>query len=312
MKLNNSAFLEESLKKWKDLFIKEKKALNASKNTIKQYNRALNEFIEFAYLERANNDENLKIEDIKRYFIIAFVEYLKERNLSFKTIKTYLDIVYMFLLFISYYNNDGVDLLYRHKKVMIKLPQHEIIVFNDEEMKKFGNYFSKILDEVKIYSKYKNILALYLLSITGARFNEIATLQFKDIELENSVYKIKLKGKGNKERYVYITKSKFQPYLDKLIRLYLKEEFDYLFLSRKNQPLAYTTLREFFKRVCQKLLIPQHKRNLHNFRHTYATNLLKKGINLKVVSEILGHSDVSITAKYYAKVDEEEKKKAMI
>ncbi len=312
MKLNNSTFLEESLKKWKSLFIKEKKALNASKNTIKQYNRALEEFIEFAYLERVNNDESLKVENIKRYFIIAFVEYLKEKNLSLKTIKTYLDIVYMFLLFISYYNDDGVDLLYRHKKVTIKLPQHEIIVFNEDEMNKFEIYFSKSFQSSKSYFKYKNILALYLLSITGARFNEIATLQFKDIELENDIYKIKLKGKGNKERYVYIRKNKFQPYLSKLLSLYPKEKLDYLFLSKDNQSLPYNTLRDFFKRACQNLLIPQHKRNLHNFRHTYATNLLKKGVNLKVVSEILGHSDVTITAKYYAKVDEEEKKKAMI
>ena len=232
MILNNSSFLDESLKKWKNLFMKEKKALGVSKNTIKQYNKILDEFIEFAYLERVE-DESLKVQDIKRYFIIAFVEYLKERNLSPKSIKAYLDVVYMFLLFMSYYNDDGIDLLYKHKKVSIKLPKNEIIVFNDSELKKFDNYFSKHLNEIKNYSIYKNILALYLLRHTGTRFNEIAALSFKDIELMEEEFKIKLMGKGNKERYVYITKENFSKYYKKLIDLFPKENpHHFLFRDR--------------------------------------------------------------------------------
>jgi site-specific recombinase XerD len=310
MKLNVSDKIEESLDAWINKFLTERKTLGASKNTIKVYERALSDLREFAYLERINENENLKMEDIKRYFVIAFVNFLKERNLSDKTIKTYLDILYSFLLYVSFYNSDGIDLLYKNKKVTIKLKQKEIIVFSDNEYEKIKNELIKNLEKTNKYSKYKNYLAVYLLMQTGARFDEIANLKFDDIFDDDDFYKLKITGKGEKERYVYIEKRNFRKYLDKLITLHPQIEKKYLFIG-KNKNLPYTTLHGFFQRFTKKLNIPEQKRHLHILRHTLATRLLKNGVDLKTVSEILGHHDLSVTARYYAKVDEEQKKKAL-
>ena len=51
--------------------------------------------------------------------------------------------------------------------------------------------------------------------------------------------------------------------------------------------------------------------SLHTLRHTFSTNLFKNGVDIKVISELLGHSDISITYNIYTHVIKEQKKKAV-
>jgi integrase len=50
---------------------------------------------------------------------------------------------------------------------------------------------------------------------------------------------------------------------------------------------------------------------MHTYRHTFGTNLYRKGVPLKTASDLLGHSDISTTAKYYIGTRDEEKRKAI-
>ena len=79
-----------------------------------------------------------------------------------------------------------------------------------------------------------------------------------------------------------------------------KEGFmqDYYFLSRSGAKLHTTNVGQVVKRACKDLDIPMHKAYPHNFRHTFAVNMLKNTKDVYLVSKLLGHCNVSITEEY--------------
>ena len=98
-----------------------------------------------------------------------------------------------------------------------------------------------------------------------------------------------------------------------------KEAFDYFKDFNYNNPYVMAnsdqsviTYRNLF-RVMSNIL--KHNNinhgSLHTLRHTFATRLFKNGVDIKVISELLGHSDVSITYNIYTHVIQEQKKKAI-
>lgn len=147
------------------------------------------------------------------------------------------------------------------------------------------------------------------------RAQECLDLEEKNIEIAKTenhqeYIKIKIKGKGNKERYVYLDEV-FINYLNKLKKLKpIKSK--YLFSKRNKEPMKYINIFNFNKRLLKKLHINTDKAGLHIYRHTLASNLVEQNINLETIKEILGHSNIAITSKYYAKASEKAKREAML
>lgn len=134
---------------------------------------------------------------------------------------------------------------------------------------------------------------------TGCRVSEVIGIKITDIK-NNS---IKVVGKGNKERLVFVN-DKAMMYL----RIYLnsrRDNSDILFTServnRKTgqfKPIGARAIEDIFKSIgkgCGLHLYP------HIFRHTFATMMIKNGASLRVIQEMLGHSDPK-TTNVYAKV----------
>lgn len=166
------------------------------------------------------------------------------------------------------------------------------------------------LDNIPSESEVKEILerlktqnySLYLitkfLTITGCRISEALNIRYpQDIEIQKDKVKIRIIGKGQKERYVFLSVEDFKEiethfHKDDWIKvepfLFVNQngkKFDRCFVSRR---LIQISKRYIGKRI-----------SAHKLRHFFATSTLKETKDLSAVSRYLGHSNIQTTAQYY-------------
>ena len=136
-----------------------------------------------------------------------------------------------------------------------------------------------------------------MLYSTGVRVSELVGIKINDIDLDNR--RIKILGKGNKERMVY-----FGKVCEKLLNEYLSDSRpklvknnDYLFINKNGSNLSSRGVRLIINNIVKTSAL---KLNVspHTLRHTFATHLLNNGAELKVVQELLGHENISTTGIY--------------
>ena len=133
-----------------------------------------------------------------------------------------------------------------------------------------------------------------LLFGTGIRLGEACNLRIQDI----GPGIIKVRGKGQKVREVYLPEDasdSIQEYLKVRVRPVSREDQDYLFTSRAGNRLTYDFFRKITADVGMAAGIRFHP---HMARHTYATMLLRRGVSVVHVSQLLGHEDLSSTSVY--------------
>lgn len=145
---------------------------------------------------------------------------------------------------------------------------------------------------------------LELLIASGARISELARLCLNDFNRSHQV--LRLLGKGSKERIVPLYNKAFDS-LDIYVRqarLTLLEkahcsqsDTNRLFISDRGRPMDAAALRRRFDMLVRKAGLPAGI-TPHTMRHTYATELLEGGADLRSVQELLGHSSLSTTQIY--------------
>jgi len=288
MKLEKFDTLDKNLEYWQKLYLEDKKAKNYSKYTLIGYKQVLKIFREFC-----KADEELSFEDMNRYFFNSFISFLKDKNLSDKSIEFYINVVKNFFNFIS--EESETDVVKYLKKIHIKVKQKEAKHYTKDEIYKIETYLKDLILNTKVYSKVRNAVAILFLIYTGIRAGELLNIKKENIILDIDHFKIKILGKGNKERIIYIKKELIEKEYQKLLNLGF-EKFD----------IQYISLFQYNERLCKKLNIP-HK-GLHSYRHSLAIKAVENDVNLETIKEWLGHSSIMITSKYYAKANEKAKK----
>ena len=148
---------------------------------------------------------------------------------------------------------------------------------------------------------------LDLLISTGIRIGEAASITLDDII--HSERTILIHGKGRKQRLIYISSPVTWERLNLLIKHRKKANGHYLFTNSKGQPLSIYGIESIYKKYAEKAKI-NTKSTPHYLRHTFATNLLANGADLRSVQEILGHSSVS-TTQIYTEVTTNRKKQVL-
>lgn len=142
---------------------------------------------------------------------------------------------------------------------------------------------------------------LETLYATGIRVSELINLKFTDLHEELKL--VKVFGKGSKERLIPISKvalSWIDSYKEKVrdpLILKVGKNTDFIFLNSRGSSLTRQAVWQIIKHYC-KLAGIQKNVTPHTLRHTFATHLLENGADLRVVQEILGHSDISTTQIY--------------
>jgi integrase/recombinase XerD len=141
--------------------------------------------------------------------------------------------------------------------------------------------------------------ALELMYATGMRVSEMVELLTGTLNLD--VGFIKCKGKGDKERMVPIgseSRNAISRYMEKVRPSLLKGRNDsHLFLTRLGKKISRQSFWKMMKKYAKTAKI-RKEITPHTLRHSFATHLLERGADLRVVQEMLGHSDIATTQIY--------------
>ncbi|AAM25292.1 site-specific integrase [Thermoanaerobacter sp. CM-CNRG TB177] len=278
----------------------------------------------------------MKISIIKSIQIQRYYNKLYQQGKSSKTIKALNN-------FLKTFFNYAVDEGYlaknpcTGKKIVIPgTPEEkietEIETFSDEEIKK-----------IKEALKGHRLKALFLLAFgTGLRQGELLGLKWTDIDFEKKELRVQrmikqvtiIDEKGNRKyktiEQIPKTKNSIRtvPIPSSLIPMlkehrnrqreeklkagsvYLNDvEKGYVFTTELGNTIDASNLLKTYKKILNRAGVPYRK--FHAIRHTYATKLFERGVPLKTVSELLGHSNISITANIYTHVIPKQKTNAV-
>lgn len=253
-----------------------------SKNTIEAYNRDLTAFINFCIDKGIEDYNNIKITNVN-----SFILNLRENKITPRSIVRKIASLRGFFKWLNaneYISSNPVQAL-EQPKLPKKLPK----IMSVEEITKILN--SELNKEEK--------LIVELLYDCGLRVSELVNLKISNVDI-NSKY-IQCYGKGSKERIVPFGKKAKQAivqYIKCRELILLKNDiqnYKYLFIKESGKRLTRQDVYNFIRKQGEQ--INKHI-SPHTLRHSFATHLLENGADLRVVQELLGHSDVATTQLY--------------
>ena len=262
--------------------------------TIRNYS----DYTETNYLLDLDNYEDylkkhrLNYKHITYQDITNYNKYLKEElNLSSSSLARHLSTLrsfYNYLLSEGEVDNNPFKLISTPKKPM-KLPNY---------MK--YNEFEEMINTCEDNPLgIRNKCLLEVLFATGARIGELIKIKIDDINL--SAKEIRVLGKGNKERIVFLNDhavDSINDYLNNSRSILLNgKQSDRLFINHIGGELTTRGVRDILDNIIKKSSL-NIKVTPHMFRHTFATMLLNEGCDLKSVQELLGHVNMSTTQIY--------------
>lgn len=243
-----------------------------SSNTVNTYTGILKAFFKSCHL---NADKLEKASE--KELIPVMIAYVKSHKYGYTSQKQLISAVRLF--YKEVYRKD-MDLspIYPTQKPS-ELPN----VLSQLEIKNLINGISNI--------KHKAMLAtIYAL---GLRSGELLRLKIADIDSQRMLVSIK-KSKGEKDRIIMLP-----PKLLRLLREYFKEyrPKDFLFEGRYGEMYSSASLNKVFISNKQKAGIKKHA-TLHTLRHSFATHLLEKGTDIRIIQKLLGHNNIGTTLLY--------------
>ncbi len=157
---------------------------------------------------------------------------------------------------------------------------------------KFNKYFLSERDEAIIFT----------LATTGIRVSELTNMKLQDIDFENRI--LHIFGKGNKERLVPFSKkcrTKLEYYVKEFRPLLTSKAksipTNVVFLSYRGRPLEPRSI-EFILKKYEKKTNHFFDLHPHKLRHSFATALLEKGADLRLIQDLLGHESINTTQIY--------------
>jgi integrase/recombinase XerD len=291
MKKNNESVFENDLKKFFS-YIKFEKGL--AQNTISSYKIDLEKFFQFI-----DEKEIRKIDQIKTSDINEFLSVLTEMGLTNNTKGRYLSSIKSLFRYLYASNKIDKDIseIIELPRLKRKLPD----VLSYEEIEKILH----IIDD-STPKGLRDKAMIEIMYACGLRVSELINLKQRDIIDEIEI--VRVFGKGSKERFVPIGRSALKAIEDytRNARILFSKSIandDILFLNQRGSKLSRMGIWKILKYYSDLAGIDKEV-HPHIFRHSFATHLLEGGADLRIVQEMLGHSDIS-TTQIYTHIDRE-------
>lgn len=171
------------------------------------------------------------------------------------------------------------------------------------------NRLLRVLD-LTLFSEYRDYCIIQALMDTGMRIGECLDLKVSDVDLKNrSIYITADIAKGRKDRYVFfsnIMQKTFQRWIAYKDRYY---ESELLFLSNRGSKMTVCNFEKNFRNYVRRARVGK-KLSPHCLRNNFAKKCLLNGMDIMMVSKILGHSDVRVTQQAYMDLTTEDIRKS--
>lgn len=262
---------------------------NYSQNTIKTYTNIIQNFIFYLTMQDNLYDERVFLRSFKRY-----IQHLKrDKGVSQNYIYLVTITIKKFLEF-----ND-IDFLYdiefpkRTKALPKSLNEHEVELLIEAVDKDKEN------TKLQKFNKMRNKTIFTILYSSGLRISELLNLKYSDIDFETRTMRIR--GKGDKDRIVL-----FDNNAKNVILEYnkLRDQSNPLLIYNKNGDKLSSRYVEILIKKYAKVAGIKKKVTPHILRHSFATHLLKHGVDIRIIQQLLGHASLS-TTQIYTSVDME-------
>lgn len=264
------AIYDDSNHKLIKQYIASKRLSGLSEKSLEQYRRTVTCFLETV---------GKPISEIKSMDIRGFLAmYQAQKQISNRTLENYR--TYLSGFFIWLVNEEIISANPMAKVTKIKEPKRKREPFSDEEMERLRANADDIRDRAMIEFLYS----------TGCRVSEMVELNVNKIDFYNS--STVAHGKGEKDRQVYITESAMF-----WLKSYLRTRTDNdnaLFIGNRGR-LSKEGVEYIIRKIGIKCGVNAFP---HRFRHTFATNLAKRGMPVQEIQKLLGHSSISTTMVY--------------
>lgn len=303
--------------------------------TIRLYVGAWNNYM------RPSDIYSLPLNEVTSGLIQALFNKLSKEGCpisQIKAVKKTLNKFYRYLVNNGYVPYDFTNSLTIPKRK--KERQKQIIVWTDDELSCILNNFNKAKSEFRL--RFFIILATY----TGMRISELRGVKYEDIEKTPSGYVLNVRRQISiNENFNEEGKSRFTNEISSLksensyrsipltsrvveeLKIHRKwhrvEQMrkgyrtDYIFTTESggfyDSANINRALDRYYKCIGLNNIDSRtgKKKTCHTYRRTFGTNLYKKGVPILTACKLMGHSDISVTAKYYIGTGEEEKRKAV-
>lgn len=257
-----------------------------SLNTINSYISDINIFLEYLHIQKLN------YKDVNHEVIRSYLKYLDEKKYKNSSINRILSSL-----------NDYYNYLTKCKVTKynyfedINRPRKEKRLPNFINYSEYMSLLATVEKEENEFLKARNLLLLEILFDTGLRVSEVVNIEINNINKKEQ--SIKVLGKGNKERIVYYgdyAKNYLEDYLNLRRNINIVDK-EYLFLNKNYTRLTRRGVEYLISDISKKALLRQ-KISPHTLRHSFATEMLNNGCDIRSVQELLGHKSLSTTGIY--------------
>lgn len=283
---------------------------NKSLLTIENYAHYLARFAGFAKDHGLTRPEQINLDTIRSYrlFLNRLVNENTGRGLKLATQNYHVIAVRAFLKYLA---KRDVDTLSAEKIELAKSPAREVEIMTNDEVQRIKDAVKHEENEI---ARFRDTAILELLFSSGVRISELVQLKQKQLNFDRGEFTVR--GKGDKLRLVFMSEE-----AAKMIKAYLKKRDDNnpaLFVSHsqignnvEKQMQAMTAKSDqhnaagLTARSVQRLVKKyaglagiMHKVTPHTFRHSFATDLLQNGADIRSVQTLLGHASITTTQIY--------------
>lgn len=263
---------------------------------------------------------------IEQFDMLCFSKYSKEKNLtkeialewaiprnneSCSSLENRIVVVREFARYLNSLNKTAfvIPTSYIPKK-----QKHKSYIYSNSEIKRIFD----VIDNRKYGCYHKNTYIVFpvlfrILYCCGLRISEVLNLKLKHIDLRNGIIAV-YEAKNDNDRLVVLSdelKDICMEYFNQMHKIALDDDF-FLYTKNPQTPIKKSTLRKSFRNILNLACIEKSKQNnprIHDFRHTFAVNCLKKFVNedkdltayLPILKTYMGHSKFKST-EYYLKL----------
>ena len=260
-----------------------------AKNSIESYERDIYQYIEYLE-EQGIYDWN----EIDRYDIILFFQKMKEEGKSDSSIVRMTSSLRQYHQYMRQENLTESDPMQYVETAKTSDSLPKVLTLNEVD---------RLLETPNTETEIglRDRAMLELMYATGLRISELVHLRLDELHLKMGF--LQTIGKGNKERIIPIGNeaikwlTEYLEYSRPLFESRAKDESSFVFLNSRGKGLSRQGV---WKNLKKTVRLSGIKKNVtpHMLRHSFATHLLENGADLRIVQELLGHSDISTTQIY--------------